>query len=343
MSIAAASAVARSARMWKPAACLTKPDPNAASGAAQAQREVTGALGFDPRRTWHRCGQQRRAADQAEVPAQTQQEQADEDHRGHVTGDDRRDRARAEHDGTHLDRPHRADAIDETAHERGEPEHPEDVHCDHDRRQVGLTVILHVRRRHRHDAHHRRLRAGHRDDPQHRTGRRPDDAVRATNLPDRSGAIGVRIGAAHQHQRVGAQHDRVHHRPEHEERAGEQVRADELVEAEQLAEVLLERGEHRSEDGAERADPDDRTDRTGPVVFVCEIGRDVAGLQRGGLTRAEEEHAEDEEGEPSQLTTGRCDRGPDATGQQRQRSSRAGDRGDACMRRVESTRSRRPT
>ncbi len=199
------------------------------------------------------------------------------------------------------------DPVDVAADDRRQAVHAEDVGADHERREVGVAVVLHVRRGHRHHADHHRLRHSHGDEAEFRPGRGGDDLRRGADLTRGPHAVGRGIDAADHRQRVGAQAHPDDHRRDDEQHGGEQERSHELVETELGGDALLERGEQRSEDRAERADPDDGGDGAGLPVGRCEVGGDIALLERRRVTGAEQEHAGDEQWEDPPLPTERGD------------------------------------
>ena len=183
---APASTVAASASRWKPKTSFTRPELNAA--AAPHRLSVRSPVPCTSTRDRSGTDAVRIVvpADQTEAPPEPEEEQPCEHQHRHVAGQHRADRAHAEDDRTDLDRTDRSHAVDESTDDRRQAVHPDDVQCDHERRQIGVTVILHVRRRHRHHADHRRLRRRHRREAEPCARRRPDHRRRRPHDPQQS-------------------------------------------------------------------------------------------------------------------------------------------------------------
>ena len=69
------------------------------------------------------------------------------------------------------------------------------------------------------------------------------------------------------------------------------------------------RSQNRAEDGAERAEPHDRGDRSRTLVGLGEVGGDEPALQRRCLGSAEQHHADQQQPHPAHLPAERGDRG----------------------------------
>ena len=124
------------ASRWKPQARLTNPEPNAAQ--PPQKLIIRSAVPCSSTRSddRHRARHQRAAGDQPDVPAETEQEQADEDQRAVVAGQHRAGRAGREHDAGDHHRPIGMNTLDEPADPRRQPVHAGDVHRDDVRRRT---------------------------------------------------------------------------------------------------------------------------------------------------------------------------------------------------------------
>ena len=154
-----------------------------------------------------------------------------------VAGHDRRDHAGDQNQGAVSDRPAGAPSVGISADQRREPVHAEDMDRDHQARKLGLAVIAHVERRHRHHRHHHGLahrQGGHRQQ-RHRFGpdRPPGGAQLATGPLHRGQA-----GPFGPHQRgIGPEPDRGPGGGDHVQENGGDHRSDPGAEPEERPKV----------------------------------------------------------------------------------------------------------
>ena len=144
-----------------------------------------------------------------------------------VAGEDRDHRAQAEDRGAGLDDPDPPEAVRGDADDRSQAVHADDVEGDDERRQVGLAVVAHVERGHRHDRDHRRLRDHDRDQAETGAREAADHRERAPDLRRPPHPRLARRGeAAGHHERVRPHEDGDDQCGEEEVGAREHERSD---------------------------------------------------------------------------------------------------------------------
>ena len=195
--------------------------------------------------------------------------------------------------------------------------HADDVQGDDVGAEIAVVVVLHVRRSHRHDRHHRRLRHDHRRQTELRHRPLGDDRRGRADLAQRPDPSGVRIDHARGMQRVGTQPNRGDRARHGEEHRREQERPDQRLEPGGIGQPAFPRGQQWPERRTQRADPDHRADRPRSIGVGGQVGGDEPSLQGRGLTRPERQHADDEHGERTDLAADRGDQRTDRSGDPR--------------------------